>query len=110
VKNTEDTNKITFLSKDVVKEIYNQDKTLLLILKYKVDGNLPTTFNYKVIDVKTKEEKKEGIFIGSKIEWQDNKSLKCTKHIGMVKKDDENLLTGEKTETTKNYIVITINK
>jgi hypothetical protein len=41
VKNTEDTNKITFLSKDVVKEIYNQDKTLLLILKYKFDGNIP---------------------------------------------------------------------
>jgi hypothetical protein len=27
----------------------------------------------------------------------------------MVKKDDEGLLTGDKTETTKNYIVITIN-
>ena len=103
----EQENKITFQSKDVTKELYNQDKTLLLILKYKADGNLPTTFNYKVIDVKTKEKKKEGVFIGSKIEWQDNTSLKCFVHKGIIQKED--LLDSEK-NNSNNYIIIEIHK
>jgi hypothetical protein len=100
--------KITIKTKDSTKEIYNQDKTLILILSHKFDGNIPTTFNYKVIDAKTKETKKEGVFTGSNIQWQDNKSLKCIKHIGMVQKGNENPLI-EKNKKSTNYIIIEIN-
>jgi hypothetical protein len=84
----EQKNKITFEQKEVVKEIHNKDKTLLLILKYKADGNLPVTYSYKVIETKNKKIKKEGVFIGSKVEWLDSNRLKCIEHVGIIKKDE----------------------
>ncbi|PQB08142.1 hypothetical protein BST83_14065 [Polaribacter filamentus] len=104
----EEENKIIFKEREVVKEIYNQKKTLLLILKHNADGNLPITFHYKVIDVKTKKEKKEGVFIGSKIEWQDNTSLKCFAHVGMIRKEDYNFSEKTKKKPSTNYTIIEI--
>lgn len=100
-------NNITFQLKETTEKLYNNDKTLLLILTYKIDGNLPITFNYKVIDVKTKIEKKAGVFTGTKIVWQDNLSLKCTKYIGMVENENEDPL--KQIKKTKNYIIINLN-
>ena len=88
VQNMEQKNKITFEQKEVVKEIHNQDKSLLLILKYKIDGNLPITFNYKVIEAKNKKIIKEGVFIGSKVEWLDSNRLKCIEHFGIIKNSE----------------------
>ena len=84
-----DESKITFQEKGITKEIYNEDKTLLLILTYKDDFNIPKTFNYKVIDSKKNETKKEGVFIGSRIVWYDKNSLQCFEHQGIVEKEED---------------------
>lgn len=65
-------------------------------------------YAYKVIDVKSKKELKEGVFTGEKIEWLDNSTLRCTKHVGMIKKDDNQLLDGD-TYNNVNYITIKVN-
>ncbi len=91
VKKPEEENKITFSEKNVVKEIYNAKKSMLLVLNYKSGMNQPITFNYKVLDLPSKEIIKTGVFIGNKIEWLDNTSLKCYEHTGMIQKEDKSL-------------------
>ncbi|MEO9571090.1 MAG: hypothetical protein ABJH82_09605 [Polaribacter sp.] len=105
-KNQEEEKLVTFQEEKVIKKVYNQEKTLLLVLEYKVDGNLPTIFKYKVIDVKTKEVKKEGIFVGVKIEWYDNESLRCFVHKGIIEKTDNDL--SKEKEVRNDYIIIKI--
>jgi hypothetical protein len=101
---------ITFQIKENIKETYNKNKTLLLILRSKADGNLPITFNYKVVDSKMKKVLKKGIFVGEKMEWLDAKRLKCTKHVGMIQKEDDQILSQEtKKKTATNYNIIDIN-
>ncbi|PQJ68983.1 hypothetical protein [Polaribacter butkevichii] len=98
---------ITFESHKIVKEIYNQNKSKLLILKY-VEGKSPViTFNYQVIDVKTKRELKKGVFTGEKMEWLDESSLKCTPYIGIIEKEND-VIIEENTPTKKRYITIKI--
>ncbi|WP_288955148.1 hypothetical protein [uncultured Polaribacter sp.] len=91
MKKPEEENKITFSEKNVVKEIYNAKKSMLLVLNYKSGMNQPITFNYKVLDLPSKEIIKTGVFIGNKIEWLDNTSLKCYEHTGMIQKEDKSL-------------------
>ncbi|WP_158840199.1 hypothetical protein [Polaribacter sp. L3A8] len=98
---------ITFESHKIVKEIYNKNKSKLLILNY-VEGNSPVvTFNYQVIDVKTKKELKKGVFTGEKMEWLDESSLKGTPYVGIIEKEND-LIIGENTPTKKRYITIKI--
>lgn len=68
---------------------YNENKTKILILNYTVNKSPVITFNYQVIDAKTKKEIKKGVFIGQKIEWLDNLTLKGTPHIGMIQKQGD---------------------
>ncbi|MEO9570700.1 MAG: hypothetical protein ABJH82_12895 [Polaribacter sp.] len=108
VNQIEDKNNITFLSTDIIKTLYNQDKSLLLIIKYKEDGNIPTTFNYKVKNIKSNKIVKEGLFIGRKIEWYDNSSLKCIEHVGIIREENSRLSTIENSKKTKNYTIVKI--
>jgi hypothetical protein len=101
---------ITFQEKQTVDEKYNQDKSKLLILSYVFNRNPVITFNYRVIDTKTKKVLKKGVFVGEKIEWLDATTLKCTKHVGMIQKEEDHRLSPEKEKkTAMNYIIININ-
>lgn len=93
--------KIVFPEKKVSKEIYNEDKTLILLLEYKVTQNPITTFDYRVVNAKTKQEVIKDTFTGVKIEWLTTTSLKCTKYVGMVQKDG--------VEKSENFTIIEIN-
>ncbi len=99
---------ITFNDHKVVKEIYNQNKSKLLILNYVTTKNPVITFNYQVLDVKTKKELKKGVFIGEKMEWLDESSLKCTPYIGMIEKEND-VIIEENTPKKKRYTTIKIN-
>ncbi|WP_439132056.1 hypothetical protein [Polaribacter sp.] len=102
-------NKLTTTNKKITTDkVYNFDKSKVLILKYIVDKNPIIKYNYKVIDVKTQKELKEGVFTGDKIEWLDNNTLKCTPYVGMVKKDDDRVLENT-TKNNVNFITIKVN-
>jgi hypothetical protein len=106
-KTTKTETVISFEKKEITKELYNQEKSLLLILEYSTAKSPIITFHYKVTDVNTKEELKKGTFIGTNIEWDSNTALKCTHHVGMVQKDDpKELLSGKKPQ--KNHTIIKI--
>ena len=98
----------TFKESKITKELYNQDKSKLLILNYVINKSPIISFNYKVVDTKTKKELKKGVFIGEKIEWLGATPLKCTKHVGMIQKEDDRILFSEAKEN-RNYITIKIN-
>lgn len=99
---------ITFTEKKVTKEFNSPDKSKLLILDYLQSKNPLITFNYKVVDIKTKEELISGTFSGIRMEWNDNKSIKGHKYVGMAEADnDEVLIEGNKIKN-KNITVIQI--
>lgn len=102
-----DKDKITITSKENTTKIYSEDKSKILILNFTTNTNPIITYNYKVIDAKTKLELKKGVFVGEKIEWLDNTSLKCTPHIGMIEKESNQVLEGNKSDNTQ-YIIIKI--
>ncbi|MFT5256671.1 MAG: hypothetical protein ACI8VJ_000563 [Polaribacter sp.] len=104
IKNEE----ITFQEKQTVDEKYNQDKSKLLILSSISNKNPVITFNYRVIDTQTKKELKKGVFIGQSISWLDKTTLKCMPYVGMIQKEDDLILDGEK-KNTPTYITIKIN-
>jgi hypothetical protein len=110
VQKKEETKKeeITFQEKQTVEEKYNQDKSKLLILNYVLNKNPVITFKYKVIDAQTKKELKKGVFTGQSISWLDKTTLKCMPHVGMIQKEDDLILDGEK-KKTPTYITIKIN-
>lgn len=100
---------ITFKEKKVTKELYSPDKAKLLILDYLQSKSPLITFNYKVVDIKTKEVLISGTFSGIKMEWNDNNSIKGLKYVGMAEGDNDEILTkGNKIEN-KNITVIQIN-
>jgi hypothetical protein len=99
---------ITSGSKKTTEKIYNSDKSKLLILEYTLNKNPVITYNYSVINSKTKEELKKGVFTGDRIEWLDNNTLKCMTYIGMIKKENDLVLEEGKNQK-KNYITIKIN-
>ncbi|MGB0880575.1 MAG: hypothetical protein ACPGTO_08420 [Polaribacter sp.] len=98
---------ITFESKEKTTVIYNENKSKILILNYTTNKSPVITFKYQVVDATTKEELKKGVFIGEKIEWLDNTTLKCTPHIGMIQKQDDVILKDSTTKNTQ-YIIIKI--
>lgn len=99
---------ITSGSKKTTEKIYNNDKSKLLILEYTLNKNPIITYNYSVINAKTKEELKKGVFTGEKIEWLNNDTLKCTPYVGMIKKENDQILEKGKDQKI-NYITIKIN-
>lgn len=99
---------ITFTSKEKTAEIHSEDKSKILILNYVLDKNPVITFNYQVIEAKTKEELLKGVFVGEKIEWLDNTSLKCKHHVGMIQKDNDQILEENKNDGAQ-YTIIKIN-
>ena len=101
--------KIT-ISKETTDKIFSFDKTKVLILTYKIDKSPIIKFNYQVIDTDTKKELKKGVFVGEKMEWLDATTLKCTKHVGMIQKEDDQILSPEtKNKIIINYSIININ-
>jgi len=88
-------------------KIYNEKKSKLLILRFSVNKSPVVTYNYQVIDVKTQKELKKGVFVGTKLEWLDNNTLKGTPHVGMVQKENDEILD-KKTNRTPKYITIKI--
>lgn len=99
---------ITFTSKEKTDEIHSEDKSKILILNYVLDKNPVITFNYQVIEAKTKEELLKGVFVGEKIEWLDNTSLKCKHYVGMIQKDNDQILEENKNDGAQ-YTIIKIN-
>jgi len=89
-------------------EIYNQEKSKILILKYISNNNPVINFNYQVIDAKTKKELKKGIFIGKKIEWLDNSTLKATPYVGMIRQENNLILDDKKKEVSQPFTIIKI--
>jgi hypothetical protein len=103
-------NLLTFIESKITKEVYNQDKSKLLMLSYVTYKSPIISYNFKVVDSKTKRVLKKGVFIGEKIEWLDATTLKCTKHVGMIQKTEDHILSPEtKKKTAMNYIIIHIN-
>ena len=101
---------ITFQEKQTVDEKYNQDKSKLLMLSYVTHKSPVISYNFKVVDSKTKKVLKKGVFVGEKIEWLDATTLKCTKHVGMIQKEEDHILSPEtEKKTAMNYIIIHIN-
>tara|TARA_B110000902_G_scaffold249687_1_gene308108 strand:- start:196 stop:603 length:408 start_codon:yes stop_codon:yes gene_type:complete len=98
------------ISKETTDKIFSFDKTKILILTYKMDKSPIIKFNYQVIDTDTKKELKKGVFVGEKMEWLDATTLKCTKHVGMIQKEDDQILSPEtKNKIIINYSIININ-
>jgi hypothetical protein len=103
-------NQLTFIESKITKEVYNQDKSKLLMLSYVTHKSPVISYNFKVVDSKTKKVLKKGVFVGEKIEWLDAKTLKCTKHVGMIQKEEDHILSLEtEKKTAMNYIIIHIN-
>jgi len=103
-------NQPTFQEIEITQKLHNQDKSKLLLLNYLKGVSPIITYNYKVVDTKTNKELKKGVFVGEKIEWLNLSTLKCTKHVGMIQKEDDNILLSEtKNNTSINYITIKIN-
>lgn len=96
---------IGFKAKKITKEIYNQDNTKLLILNYLLERSPIITFHYEVMDTKTQKELRKGVFVGTNMGWLDASTLKCTHHVGIVKKDRP----PETVPENKNYSTIRIN-
>jgi len=107
-KTTKTETVLSFEMKEITKELYNQEKSMLLILKYSTAKSPIITFKFTVIDIETKKELKKGTFIGKSIDWLDNSNLKCTPHIGMVQKDDHKELLNGKKQQQQNYTIIKI--
>lgn len=89
IKNTE--NKETVIQKNTIrKEIPSPNKSKILVLEYLDKLEIPISFNYKVIDSKSKNELISGIFSGVKMEWETNTTIKAYSYIGIVEMDNEN--------------------
>jgi hypothetical protein len=104
---SKDTPFVTFKKKEVTTQMYNDDTSMLLILKYTAAMTPVIMYRYEVVDVKTKEQLKKGVFRGKKVEWFDNFSLKCTHHVGMIQKEENPLLLEHHRNNT-NYTIIKI--
>jgi hypothetical protein len=103
-------NQLTFIESKITKEVYNQDKSKLLMLSYVTHKSPIISYNFKVVDLKTKKVLKKGVFVGEKIEWLDATTLKCTKHVGMIQKEEDHILSPEtEKKIAMNYIIIHIN-
>jgi hypothetical protein len=103
-------NQLTFIESKITKEVYNQDKSKLLMLSYVTNKSPVIRYTFKVVDSKTKKVLKKGVFAGEKIEWLGATTLKCTKYVGMIQKKEDHILSpGTKNKTAINYSIININ-
>lgn len=100
-------NPIIHESADVSKELYSPNKTMILTLNFKEDINPQKTFNYKVTKVKTKEEIIKGTFVGIKMEWLTNSTIKGYLFKGMIKNEKESNNSGN--ADSDNYKIIKVN-
>lgn len=81
----------TVIQKNTIrKEIFSPDKSKILILEYVDKLEIPISFNYKVIDSKSKKELISGVFSGVKMQWETNTTIKAHSYIGMVEMDNKN--------------------
>ncbi|ARV06872.1 hypothetical protein BTO04_09335 [Polaribacter sp. SA4-10] len=101
-------NQLTFIESEITKEVYNQDKSKILILNYVIHRSPVITYNFKVVDSKSKKVLKKGVFVGSKIEWKDNSTLKCFLHKGIVQKENEAFSDRKNSKPNIDYIIIQI--
>ena len=93
---------IVINSKQVTKELLSMDKSKILVLIFIEDINPQKNFTYTVLDAKTKKEVLKGAFLGIKMEWNDNFSIKGYLYQGIV--------TSENNEKDSNqYKIIKIN-
>ena len=99
---------LTPQTKIIKKKTYNQDKSMLLVTRYKDDINPRKKINYKVLDSKSKKTLKKGIFIGMKLEWFTVNQLKGHKYVGMVQQQNDEDLLDDSKNGIKNIIVIDI--
>ena len=107
-QNSENQEIIIKTDKDVVERIYSPDKSMILILNYTQTSNPIIKYSYQIVSKDSKKLLKEGTFLGEKLEWLDNQTLKATPYIGMdTKVSDETLLNGGGKKV--NYIQIKIN-
>lgn len=107
-KNINDENVIKTDQLKKVDRIFNNDKSMVLILDYEITNNPIITYNYKVINSTTKRELKKGVFTGESIEWLNNNTLKCIPSVGMVREEADQVLN-EKIDKKVEYITIKIN-
>ena len=99
---------LTPQTKIIKKKTYNQDKSMLLVTRYKDDINPRKKINYKVLDSKSKKTLKKGIFIGMKLEWFTVNQLQGHKYVGMVQQQNDEDLLDDSKNGIKNIIVIDI--
>lgn len=99
---------LTPQTKIIKKKTYNQDKSMLLVTRYKDDVNPRKKINYKVLDSKSKKTLKKGIFIGMKLEWFTVNQLQGHKYVGMVQQQNDEDLLDDSKNGIKNIIVIDI--
>ncbi|MCG1034927.1 hypothetical protein [Polaribacter sargassicola] len=106
-KNKTDNKEIISEKNEKELKVYNEEKSKILILKFTINKSPIVTYNYQVIDVKTQKELKKGVFVGAKLEWLDNNTLKGTPHVGMIQKENDEILD-ENLNTKPKYITIKI--
>jgi hypothetical protein len=100
-------NQVIITSKSVTTELRSPDKSMTLIMAYEDDINPQKTFVYKVINSKTKEEVANGTFVGTKMEWIDNSSIKGYLYQGMIKNEKASLDSAD--AASDNFKIIKLN-
>lgn len=87
---TTDNKEIVIQNNTIRKEIQSPDKSKILVLEFVDKLEIPISFNYKVIDSKSKKELISGVFSGVKMEWETNTTLKAYTYLGIVEMDNNN--------------------
>lgn len=87
VSKTKEENSVNINQKLVQKKLYNQDSTLLLVMKYEQSLENVKNINFRVIEVSTKKEFLSSVFNGTKLEWNDKKSLKGYLPVGIIEQE-----------------------
>jgi hypothetical protein len=92
----------------IVEQNYNNNKTYLLITCYKNDLTSRKIIDYKVLNASDKKIVKSGKFEGTKLVWYSNDSLIGYLHVGMIKKDNDDILVDNNKLSKENSIIIEI--
>jgi hypothetical protein len=88
--------------KKVTRELLSFDKSKILVLNFIDDLNLQKNFLYTVLDAKTKKEVLKGTFFGTKMEWNNNSSIKGYLYQGIVQEEND-------TDDSNKFKIIKIN-
>ncbi len=106
------TDQITKIKEEIFKDSevevnYNSTKTKVLLYKLDLNINTPATkIDYIVYDFQKRKMIYKDSFAGSKIEWNDNTSLKIHSYVGIEKKPTSNDPTKINKDGNKNFIII----